>query len=162
MFSLSQKKSLCVNLSSITKVEKWKMTINIAQLLSIKKKKRLFHQHLFISADIHQDDKKIIAKYFVNCGMITNFISQMLIKTLNLNEKKPWKKYNKIKTLNDHKIFTYDKHELKIHLINSCHCLLTSNVEIITANVLKYNVILSLPWLWKYNPLIDWTNSIIK
>ena len=64
------------------------MTVNIIQLLSIKKKKELFRQHLFISADIHQDNKKIITKYFVNCEMITNFISQMLIKTLNLNKKK--------------------------------------------------------------------------
>ena len=86
----------------------------------------------------------------------------MLIKTLNLNKKKPWKKYNKIKTLNGHKIFIYDKHELKIHLINSCHFSLISDVEVIAVNVLKYDVILNLSWLQKYNSLIDWTNSIIK
>ena len=155
MFSLSQKEPLCVNLPSVTKVEKWETKINIIQLLLIKKKRKLFHQYLFIFANIYQDDKKIIAKCFVNCEIITNFISQILIKTLNLNEKKPWKKYNKIKTLNDHEIFTYDKHELKIYLINFCYFSLISDVEVIAMNISKYNVILDLSWLWKYNSLID-------
>ena len=161
MFSLPQEKSLCVDLFSVIKIEKWKTTVNVIQLLLIKKKK-LFRQHLFISANIHQNDKKIIAKCFVNCKIITKFILQILIKTLNLNQKKPWKKNNKIKTLNNHKIFTYGKHELKIHLINLCYFSLILNVEVMAVNVSKYNVILNLFWLQKYNSLINWTNFMIK
>ena len=88
MFSLSQKESLCIDLSSVTKVEKWKITVNIIQLLLIKKKIFLFQQYFFIFANIYQNDKKIIAKCFVNCEIITNFILSILIKTLNLNKKK--------------------------------------------------------------------------
>ena len=54
------------------------------------------------------------------------------------------KKYNKIKTSNDHKIFTYGKHELKILLINFYQIFLILNVEIIAADISEFDVILNL------------------
>ena len=72
-------------------------------------------------------------------------------KSIKFKRKKTMKKYNKIKTSNDHKIFTYGKHELKIHLINFYQIFLILNVEIIAADISEFDVILNLFWLQKCN-----------
>ena len=89
----------------------------------------------------------MITKCLINYETITNFILQMLINTLNLKNKKSWKKYNKIKTLSNHKMITYDKYELKIPLIDFCRFSLILDVEVIAVNISKFDVILDLSWL---------------
>ena len=61
------------------------------------KQKIFFQQYMILSTDVYHNDQKIITKCYINCEMIANFLSQMLIQTLNLNKKNHEKNITKSK-----------------------------------------------------------------
>jgi hypothetical protein len=99
-------------------------------------------------------------KAMMNCEIIFNFISQMKIKELNF--QKIVNVSSKLKTLNDIFLKCYERHFLRIEMIDANEQKVRAKQIIIVVDMTKVDMILSLFWLKKLNSNIDWLSSMMR
>lgn len=83
----------------------------------------------------------------VDCGSSLNFISQMCVKELGIQtsgHRPPG-----IRTFDRHKLQTYGTYCPDIRLTDS-------NGDMLNANMMRFDMILRMPWLDQYDPNIRW------